>query len=87
MYHRFNENKYPSTNIQMDIFKKHIEIIKNNNFKFYNPNIFEKEFNLAKPEKKILITIDDAFLSFYENAWPYLKKTKFHLYYLFQLNL
>ena len=73
MYHRFNENKYPSTNIQMDIFKKHIEIIKNNNLKFYNPNIFEKEFNLAKSEKKILITIDDAFLSFYENAWPYLK--------------
>jgi len=76
MYHRFNENKYPSTNIQMDIFKKHIEIIKNNNLKFYNPNIFEKEFNLAKSEKKILITIDDAFLSFYENAWPYLKKNK-----------
>ena len=21
MYHRFNEHKYPSTNIQMDIFK------------------------------------------------------------------
>ena len=21
MYHRFNENKYPSTNIKMDIFK------------------------------------------------------------------
>ena len=76
MYHRFNENKYPSTNIQMDIFKKHIEIIKNNNLKFYNPNTFEKEFNLAKSEKKILITIDDAFLSFYENAWPYLKKNK-----------
>ena len=29
MYHRFNESKYPSTNIQMDIFKKHIELIKN----------------------------------------------------------
>ena len=28
MYHRFNESKYPSTNIQMDIFKKHIDIIK-----------------------------------------------------------
>jgi len=27
MYHRFNENKYPSTNIQMEVFKKHIEII------------------------------------------------------------
>ena len=52
MYHRFNENKYPSTNIQMDIFKKHIEIIKNNNFKLYNPMKFEKEFNKPKNEKK-----------------------------------
>ena len=29
MYHRFNENKYPSTNIQLDIFKKQLDIIKN----------------------------------------------------------
>ena len=28
MYHRFDENKYPSTNIKMDVFKKQIEIIK-----------------------------------------------------------
>jgi hypothetical protein len=28
MYHRFNESEYPSTNIQMDIFKEHIQIIK-----------------------------------------------------------
>ena len=26
--------------------------------------------------KKILITIDDAFTSFYDNAWPLLKKNK-----------
>ena len=76
MYHRFNENKYPSTNIQMDIFKKQIEIIKINDFKFYNPIKFEKEFNIPKSEKKILLTIDDAFTSFYEYAWPYLKKNK-----------
>ena len=28
MYHRFDEDKYPSTNIQMNIFKKQIQIIK-----------------------------------------------------------
>ena len=27
MYHRFDENKYPSTNIQMDVFKQQIQII------------------------------------------------------------
>ena len=30
MYHRFEENKYPSTNIKLDIFKKHINLIKEN---------------------------------------------------------
>tara|TARA_B100001540_G_scaffold22812_1_gene18759 strand:- start:42 stop:959 length:918 start_codon:yes stop_codon:yes gene_type:complete len=76
MYHRFNENKYPSTNIKMDIFKSHIEIIKINDFEFYNPKKFDEEFNIPKSKKKILLTIDDGFSSFYENAWPYLKKNK-----------
>ena len=76
MYHRFNESKYPSTNIQMDIFKKHIQIIKESGFNFYYPEEFKENFDLPKNEKKILITIDDGFKSFYEEAWPYLKKNE-----------
>ena len=52
MYHRFEENKYPSTNIKIDIFKEHIKIIKKNNFEFINPLIFSKEFNQVKKIKK-----------------------------------
>jgi peptidoglycan/xylan/chitin deacetylase (PgdA/CDA1 family) len=76
MYHRFDEKKYPSTNIQMDFFKQQIEIIKNLEYNFYDPIDLEKNFHTTKIEKKILITIDDAFFSFYEFAWPYLKKEK-----------
>jgi peptidoglycan/xylan/chitin deacetylase (PgdA/CDA1 family) len=76
MYHRFNESKYPSTNIQMDIFKQQIEIIEDSNYKFNNPGEFEKKFSTPKIKKEILITIDDAFLSFYQEAWPFLKKNK-----------
>jgi peptidoglycan/xylan/chitin deacetylase (PgdA/CDA1 family) len=76
MYHRFDENKYPSTNIQMSVFKKHIKIIKNSNYKFYDPQNLENNFSISRKEKKILITIDDAFTSFYEVAWPYLKREK-----------
>ena len=76
MYHRFNENKYPSTNIQISIFKEHIKIIRNSNYEFYDPQYLEKNFSINKQKKKILITIDDAFTSFYEVAWPYLKKEK-----------
>jgi len=76
MYHRFDENKYPSTNIQINIFKQQIKIIKKLKYNFYDPKDLEKNFDTPKIEKKILITIDDAFSSFYNVAWPYLKKEK-----------
>jgi peptidoglycan/xylan/chitin deacetylase (PgdA/CDA1 family) len=76
MYHRFNENKYPSTNIQMDVFKQQMEIIKNSDYSFSNPKNFVESFSSPKTNKEILITIDDAFLSFYLEAWPFLKQNK-----------
>ena len=76
MYHRFNENKYPSTNIRMEVFHEQMQIIKNSNYEFYDPEIFITEFDKRKDNKKILITIDDGFKSFYNEAWPYLKKNQ-----------
>ena len=76
MYHRFEENKYPSTNIKILDFKKQLEIIQKNNINFINPKDFEKELINNKKQRKILLTIDDGFLSFYNNAWPVLKKKK-----------
>ncbi len=76
MYHRFNENKYPSTNIKIEDFKKHIEIIKNQNIEFVNPKNFEIDLSKKKKKRKILLTIDDGYSSFYENAWPILKEKK-----------
>ena len=76
MYHRFEENKYPSTNIKISDFKKQLEIIQKSNIKFINPKDFEKELINNKKQRKILLTIDDGFLSFYNNAWPILKKNK-----------
>ena len=76
MYHRFEENKYPSTNIRINDFKEHIELIKKDGIKFVNPSNFENELNDKKKERKVLITIDDGYQSFYDNAWPILKKNK-----------
>ena len=74
MYHRFDENKYPSTNIKIQDFKAHLEFIENNGFKFISHNDFESYIEKDNLEKKILLTIDDGFSSFYENAWPILKQ-------------
>jgi len=76
MYHRFEENKYPSTNIRLDDFKSHINVIKELNFEFISYEQFNKYINTKDSNKKILLTIDDGFSSFYKNAWPILKKEK-----------
>ena len=76
MYHRFEENKYPSTNIRMVDFKKHLEMIQKEDIKFINPQNFEDELNNSKTQRKVLLTIDDGYQSFYNNAWPLLKKSK-----------
>ena len=76
MYHRFNEPKYPSTNVQMDIFKEQIKIIESSNAIFIDPNNLDKEIPTIHKTKSILLTIDDGFSSFYKNAWPYLKNKK-----------
>ena len=74
MYHRFEENKYPSTNIKLKDFKEHLNIIRENNIRFVNPNNFEQNLKDNKNQRKVLLTIDDGFSSFYENAWPILKQ-------------
>lgn len=76
MYHRFEENKYPSTNIKIADFIKHLDLIKKKQFKFVNPTDFENDLLNKQKERKILLTIDDGFQSFYEHAWPILKKEK-----------
>ena len=52
MYHRFNENKYPSTNIQLDIFKKQLDIIEKEGLKFINPRDFEESLSAEKKREK-----------------------------------
>ena len=45
-----------------------------------NQEKFDSKFNTSKSEKEVLITIDDAFESFYNDAWPYLRDNKILFY-------
>ena len=73
MYHRFEENKYPSTNIRNKIFMEHLEEINNSDIEIIPFSKFDKIINNTIDKNYILLTIDDAFESFYLNAWPILK--------------
>jgi peptidoglycan/xylan/chitin deacetylase (PgdA/CDA1 family) len=76
MYHRFNENKYPSTNIRNEVFLKHLDEINNSKFEFISFNKFNEIIKNKMEKNYLLLTIDDGFESFYLNAWPVLKKRK-----------
>ena len=76
MYHRFGDSRYPSTNIKKEQFIEHInELLKPK----YNVIGIEKailainNIELVK-DRSVVITIDDAYSSVYEYAWPIFKK-------------
>ena len=52
MYHRFNENKYPSTNIRMEIFREQMKMINDLDYKFYDPSLLISDFKKIKNKKK-----------------------------------
>ena len=79
MYHRFGDDRYPSTNIRLEQFEKHLEYIKKNNFKVWPLSKIVRYIQEGHklPEKTVAITIDDAYISTYIEAYPRLKAQKY----------
>ena len=78
MYHRFGEPNYPSTNIQMDRFESHIIELKNPKYNIMHLSKIIEALKAGNelPEFTVALTIDDAFMSVYNNAWPILVDNK-----------
>ena len=76
MYHRFNESKFPSTNVSEEQFFSHIKYIQENDFDILDIDQVIKSIDEGKvfSKKSIALTVDDAYESFYSVAWPYLKE-------------
>jgi len=79
MYHRFGEDKYPSTNVRLDQFEEHLEILAGGDYTVMSlAEIVEKlQEGTPLPDRTVAITIDDAYLSVYEEAFPRLKARGF----------
>ena len=75
-YHRFGDDRFPSTNTSLDVFEKQLKYLKENNFEVlgFGEAIDRWQSGKTLPEKAVILTIDDGYLSFYENGWPLLKK-------------
>ncbi len=77
VYHRFGDDRYPSTNIPLSTFESHLQYLKNNNYTVLT--LGEALHRLGSsshsiPSKTAVITIDDGYQSVLTGAVPLLKK-------------
>ena len=75
MYHRFGEDSQPSTNIRLDQFERHLEILTNGDYNVVPLGTVVEALRTgtALPDRTVAITIDDAYRSVYREAWPRLR--------------
>ena len=75
MYHRFGEDSLPSTNIGIDQFEAQIEELVTGGYSVLPlPDIIAAlRAGAPLPDKTIGITVDDAYSTVYEQAWPRLE--------------
>ena len=76
LYHRFDEPGYPSTNTSGEELRQHLDYLTENHYKILSlKDVVTAWQNKAKlPDKAVVITIDDAYRSVYESAWPILRQ-------------
>lgn len=73
VYHRFGEDRYPSTNISLQNFKEQLEYLKSTG----HPVLTISNALAFDQEQAYAITIDDGYKSFFTHAYPMLKEMGF----------
>jgi peptidoglycan/xylan/chitin deacetylase (PgdA/CDA1 family) len=76
VYHRFGDNRYPTTNISVEDFNNHLQYLSENNFNVITlGNALQLlSTNAEIPHKTVVLTIDDGYKSFLDNGMPLLRK-------------
>lgn len=79
IYHRFDEQRYPSTNISSDVFRQQLDYLKENQVEIISlPEIAERlESGQPLPEHTVALCVDDSYRSFYDVAMPVLREYGF----------
>ena len=79
MYHRFGEENYPSTNVTLEQFEEHLEVLASGPYTVLplEDIVANLQSGTPLPDRTVAITIDDAYLSVYEEAFPRLQARGF----------
>lgn len=75
MYHRFGENGIPSTNIRVEQFERHLQILAEGGYRVVPlaEIVAAMKAGTPVPPKTVAITVDDAYASVLAVGWPRLK--------------
>ncbi|WP_436661040.1 poly-beta-1,6-N-acetyl-D-glucosamine N-deacetylase PgaB [Acinetobacter sp. P1(2025)] len=80
-YHEITDEKdalIPSYTVTTQQFSEHIQWLKKNGYHFINVDQLIKahQGKYRLPQKPVLLTVDDGYQSFYQNAYPIIRKNK-----------
>lgn len=77
MYHRFGDDRYPTTSIRLEQFEAHLKELQQDKYTVLplTEIIARLESGEALPDRTVGLSIDDAFLSVFEQAWPRLRES------------
>lgn len=76
VYHRFGDDRHPSTNTTLQELEKEFEYFKTNNYKVVTISQIAQKLKSGEeiPDNWVAFSIDDAYKSFYTNALKIFKK-------------
>ena len=75
VYHRVGDARYPSTNVATKDFEAHLSWLAKNKFQVLSFSDALAYLRSDEPARKVaVITVDDAYKSFFRNGLPLLKK-------------
>lgn len=76
MYHRFGEDDFPTTNIRLEQFEQHLDELQSGGYTVLPVSEIIAAIRESRelPDRTVGITIDDAYLSVYTEAWPRLRR-------------
>lgn len=78
MYHRFGENRFPSTNIRLEQLENHIKELTSGPYTVLPVPEIVAALRAGRelPDRTIGITVDDGYLSIYREAYPRFKEAE-----------
>ncbi len=76
IYHRFGEDRYPSTSVRLEQFEEHLDYLEDHDYTVWPVERVIQELRSGGqiPERTVSITVDDAYASVYDEAYPRLKE-------------